>query len=153
MSKLSFCLYTSPPPRLVTTSRALAGLQLIQIPSTDGQITAVLVHAGAEIPHVRRTGAGGLEVVVGGEGAVFSLRDGRLGGFGRRGGRGAAAEEAAEGVADGGANCYTAKERLADVRILAPALTDRLRLLLCRTSSSLASEVCDDGTYAAVLAI
>ena len=65
--------------------------QLVQIPSADAHVAAVLVHALGEL--LRRAGA----VVA--PAAVLLGRGGRLDGLGRGAGT---AEEPADGVADGG---------------------------------------------------
>lgn len=98
-------------PPLVLARRLLARLQLIQIPPADGQRALVLVHAPPEVANVGGAGAGAVvllrRVVVG--------RHARLLGVGgrRRLGGAAAAEEAADGVADGGADGDTTDEELA----------------------------------------
>lgn len=96
---------------LVLRSSLLARLQLIQIPPADGQAALVLIHALAEVVDVRLAGA----ALVGSLALLVLLREvGVLGrGLGGRGG--AAAEEAADGVADGGAYCDTAAEMLAHI--------------------------------------
>ena len=90
---------------LVLASSLLTRLQLIQIPSTDGQIALVLVHALAEVGHF--TGAHGGCLVIAGLDLLgcLLLLDGC---------RGATAEPAADGLANGGADCdATAKLLLA----------------------------------------
>lgn len=86
--------------------------QLIKIPSADGQITLVLIHAAAEVAHVRSTSG-----VLDRRAVRAALPQAVVHGLGLRGrssglrlgrGAGAAAEEAADGVADGGADCDTA---------------------------------------------
>ena len=89
---------------LVLTSSLLASLQLIQVPSANRQATLVLVHAGAELLDVSRARARRLHLC----GALvllceFGVLGRSLGGCGGR----AAAEEAADGVADGGSDCDT----------------------------------------------
>jgi hypothetical protein len=94
---------------LVLTSRRLTRLKLVQIPSTDGQASLVVIHALAELVDVVRACARALHLRDGAVGRLV-LR-GELGGCGGRGfgGRGAAATEpAADCVADGGSDCYTA---------------------------------------------
>lgn len=94
---------------LVLASRSLASLQLIQIPAADGQVALVLVHAGAEVADVLRADRRRLVLRVHRHGAVVRLSHGLVG---RRGGRArAAAEPAAHGVADRGADCDTAGGR------------------------------------------
>lgn len=84
----------------------LAGLQLVEVPAADVQITLVGVHARPELRDLVFAHAG--RVVRGAvRGAGIAVGDGLLSGFlgwGRR----AAGEPAADGVADGGADCDTA---------------------------------------------
>jgi hypothetical protein len=120
------------PLQLVLTSRRLAGLELVQVPTTDSQTTLVLVHALAEalnvvrartrLRHLSRRRVSGL--VLGGEFSVLRR------GFG--GGRGTASKPAADCVADGGSYCDTAvKKRVSQMhmRSLWP------KVLLCHVSS------------------
>ena len=105
--------YSSPHTfstiHLVLTSRLLARLKLIQVPPTNRQASLVVIHALPEIAHVRLADLRGLVVRVH-NGTLFSLSHGLVG---RRccclGG--AAAEETADCVADGGAYCHTAVYR------------------------------------------
>jgi hypothetical protein len=102
---------TSPLPHaLVLARRLLARLELVQVPSADGQAALVVVHALAEVVDVGSARAG--------RGHLGSLRHlgcvlvglGELGVLGRgvRGGRRAAAEPAADGVANRRTDCDTA---------------------------------------------
>ena len=94
---VSSFLYTAP---LVLASRRLTRLELVKIPSTDGQTALVIVHALAEALDVVRTGTSlslHLSSCVGG--LVLSAELGGLGRSFSRGG-GAAAEPAADCVAN-----------------------------------------------------
>lgn len=84
-------------PHLILTSRTLTSLQLIQIPPTNRQTPAVLIHALPEIRHLVRAHAR-RRLVRHGAVCLFGLRG--LGLDGGRGRGGAAAEEAADGVTD-----------------------------------------------------
>ena len=102
---------------LISSSSLLTRLQLVEIVSANRHVALVLVHALREALDVLRTRSlrlalalrlavveavvHGLSVGVGGL-LVLLL----LGGRGR-----APAEEAAEGVANGGSDCYTAVDR------------------------------------------
>lgn len=90
---------------LVLASRLLAGLQLIQIPSTDVQAALVVIHALPEVANLGLASTALLGRVVGlvllCEVGVLGLLLGRCGG--------AAAEPASDGVADGGTYCDTTK--------------------------------------------
>lgn len=98
-----------PPSTLVLSRGRLARLELVQVPSADGQAALVLVHALAEVIDVSRTRARRLLHLC--RGLVLLGEVGVLGrGFGGRGR--AAAEPAADGVADGGADCDTAARAL-----------------------------------------
>jgi hypothetical protein len=98
-----FILCTNPSP-LVRGRRLLARLQLVQVPPADGQVALVLRHAVVEALDVASAGAGRLLALLH---LLVLLRE--VGVLGRGlGGRGAATEEAADGVADGGADCDTA---------------------------------------------
>lgn len=122
---LSFSFPSSPNPcasthiqLLIQSSRLLTRLQLIQVPPTNGQIALVLIHTPLEALHFvsARRRAGLLLLLCG-----LAVRDlsvlrllRRRGFLDGRGCAAAAAEEAADGVADGGADCYAAgrgKER------------------------------------------
>lgn len=90
--------------------------QLVQVPSTDGQVALVVIHALAEVLHIRLAGR-----VLPGVAALVQVVVHRLGlgsrsllGLGR-GAAGATGEEAADGVADGGTNCNTTADLLAYV--------------------------------------
>lgn len=83
---------------LVLASSRLARLQLIEVPSTDSQAALVLVHALAELVDVVCASAG-LRHLRGSRILVLLGELGVLGG-GFGGGRGAATEPAADGVAD-----------------------------------------------------
>jgi hypothetical protein len=116
---------SQPPTQLIRPSSLLTSLQLIQIPATDAHIPLILIHTAREILDVRRAGLvlrsaitarSGLvlavvEIVV--HGLRVGVRGVLLGGLFLGGG--AAAEEAADGVADRGSYCDTAVciERLA----------------------------------------
>jgi hypothetical protein len=100
----------SPCPKTKPENKGYQTYQLVQVPSTDGHVALVLIQALAEVLHVGRAGR-----VLPGRGAValveaafhgLSLGSSSLLGFGG-GARGATAEEAADGVADGGTNCDT----------------------------------------------
>jgi len=92
---------------LVLARRRLTRLQLIQIPPAHREVPLVLIHALPEVADVRLARLRRLKVLVDGVLATLGLREG-LGGLGRGGrGGGAAAEETADGVADGGADCDT----------------------------------------------
>jgi hypothetical protein len=104
---------------LVLPRRSLASLQLIQVPATDVHIALILRHAVGVLLNVHRAGSRGLLV---GSRAVVEVgvhSATRLDvGFGGllvlslllgSGLGGAAAEEAADGVADGGTDCDTAR--------------------------------------------
>lgn len=91
--------------RLVLGSSSLASLELVKVPAADGETALVLVHALAEVGDVGLTGARGLVRGVGVR--VLRLDLLRLG-LCRGRGRGAAAEEATDGVADGRTYCDTA---------------------------------------------
>ena len=67
-----------PPTSLVLTSGSLARLELVQVPSADGQAALVLVHALAEVVDVGAACAGRLHLC----GALVLL--GEVGGLGRR---------------------------------------------------------------------
>jgi len=87
---------------LVLASSRLASLELLQVPPADLHVAALLVHAPREL--LRRAGAVVAPRLVVGVAAAVGLDVvlGRgLGGEGLVGG--AAAEEAGDGVADGGA--------------------------------------------------
>lgn len=92
---------------LVGLGSSLAGLELLKVPVADRHVATLLVHALGEVLR----GAGAvvrlalvLVVVVR---VIVLLLHGRSGG-GLSRCRGAAAEHAADGVADGGAYCDTA---------------------------------------------
>jgi hypothetical protein len=91
---------------LVPARCRLARLQLIQVPPADCQVTAVFVHALAEAVDVLRAHARRLVVHLRGVGvgSVVVLRSGLCG----RGGP--TAKEAADCVADGGADSDSAIE-------------------------------------------
>ena len=78
---------------LVLAGGGLADLELLQIPSTDLHVTAVLVHAAGELLR----GVGAVPVL------LLLLSGLRLGLHLLDGGAGAAAEEATDGVANAGA--------------------------------------------------
>lgn len=83
--------------------RTLTGLELIQIPATDGEIATILVHAIPEAGDLLAAHSG-------------SLVRGRLDGFSLLlldGSRGTAGEEAADGVADGRSDCHATGAMLA----------------------------------------
>lgn len=107
---------------LILPRSRLARLELIQVPPADGKASLVLVHALAEVIDVGRADAAlgrGVDLLVLlGEVVVLGR------GLGGRGG-GAAGEPAADGVADRGADCYTAVTVLAlhvaSTKVLMPA--------------------------------
>lgn len=102
MAHRALCNPQSPKPshasRLVLAGSGLAGLQLLQVPPADLHVSAVVVHALGEAG--RRGGA-----VVAPLALLLRLDVGLLGLL--DGGGRAAAEEAADGVADRGAYRYT----------------------------------------------
>jgi hypothetical protein len=112
---------THPSP-LIRPSRLLTRLQLLHIPPTNRHVPLILIHAAREIAHIRharlvlrtRVASGGLilAAAAGIESVVHGLGVGVLaGGFLLRcgfGGGVATAEETADGVADGGADCDAA---------------------------------------------
>jgi hypothetical protein len=98
---------------LVRGGRLLARLQLVQVPPADGQVALVLCHAVVEALDVASAGAGRLLALLH---LLVLLRE--VGVLGRSlGGCGATAEEAAKGVADGGADCDTAGGLLASASL------------------------------------
>lgn len=90
---------------LVLTSSRLASLQLIQIPPTDSQTALILIHASLEVVDLRVADPRWLVVLIHAVLAIVLLGDGLVGWclLGA-----AAAEEAADRVADAGADCNTA---------------------------------------------
>jgi hypothetical protein len=86
--------------RGVLGSSSLASLELLKVPAADLHVTGVVVHALGKV--------GGGDAAVVAPFAVVGLLG--LDGRGGLGSRGAAREEAANGVADGRADCYTAVE-------------------------------------------
>lgn len=90
--------------------------QLVHVPTTDADVAVVLIHAVAEVTNISLTG-GVLPGLVGGaalpETAVHTLRLGRGSSLlGLSGGAGATtAEEATDGVADGGTDCDTTTDQ------------------------------------------
>ena len=90
---------------LVLAGSGLARLELVKVPTADGQVALVLVHAAPEVGDVLRAHAGSLVLGVHGGLAVLGLGE-RL--VGRRSGAGATAEPAADGVTDGGTDSDTA---------------------------------------------
>ena len=108
------------PSPLIRPSRLLTRLQLFHIPATDRHITLILIHAAGKVAHIGHAGlvlrtcvatrglilAAGIEPVIHGLG-VGVLAGGSLLRCNFRGGV-ATAEEAADGVADGGADCDAA---------------------------------------------
>ncbi|KAI7288024.1 hypothetical protein KC345_g37 [Hortaea werneckii] len=96
-----------PSLRVLGSSR-LASLELVKIPAANGQVATVIVHASPEVVHVRLAHLGRLVVGVEGGLAVGGLGDWLSRGGFRLRGAAAAAEEAADGVADRGAYCDTA---------------------------------------------
>ena len=100
------------PLLLILARGLLACLQLVQVPAADGQVAVVLRHAGVEVLDVTSAHTGGLGCL---RLLVLLCEVGVLGrGLGGR--RAAAAEEAADGVADGGSDSDTAVVALAFVR-------------------------------------
>ena len=98
--------YLSPPTPLILTSSSLTRLQLIQIPPAYLHVSLVLIQALGEAPRVRLAAprsAPAVALVW----PVLGLRGGGLGLLGFCWSRGATAEEAADGMADGGADCYS----------------------------------------------
>lgn len=90
---------------LVRSGGSLAGLELLEVPVADLHVAVVLVHALCEV--LRGARAVVVVLVLGGRGGGGS--SGSRGGFRR-----AAGEEAADGVADRGADSdTTARELLA----------------------------------------
>lgn len=91
---------------LVLAGSGLARLELVKVPTADGQVALVLVHAAPEVADVLCANTGSLVLRVHGGLAVLGLGK-RL--VGRRSGcAGSAAEPAADGVTDGGADSNTA---------------------------------------------
>jgi hypothetical protein len=93
-------------PHLVLARSLLARLQLIQVPPTNRQAPLVIIHALAKLIHIVRARTAllarhvDLAVLLGEVGVLRRVG----GGFGR----GAAAEPAADCVADRGTDCDTA---------------------------------------------
>ena len=84
--------------------------QLVKVPTANTQVTLVLIHASAEVADINLTG----RVLVRGLGSValvktvvHSLGLNRGGLLGLSGGAGATAEEATDGMADGGTDSNT----------------------------------------------
>lgn len=96
----------SPPCHLIRRSSRLTRLQLIQIIPTNRQVPLILVHALLETVDLGRTRLRALVVAVHRVLAVVLLGEGLVGGSLGLGFTAAAAEEAADRVADGGADCY-----------------------------------------------
>ena len=95
--------HNHPASDLILTSRRLTSLQLIQIPTTDRQIALVLIHTALEVHHLALADLGGLISLIHPVLAVLLLSDGLIDRcFGLVA---AAAEPAADCVADGGADC------------------------------------------------
>ena len=89
---------------LVVLRRGLTSLELLKVPVADRHVAVVLIHALGEVLRGALAVVLSLPVV----GGLLVLRDGGGVGLGRGSSlRGAAAEEAADGVTDGGADCYT----------------------------------------------
>jgi hypothetical protein len=86
---------------LILTSSLLTRLELIQIPPTNRQVALVLIHTTLEVHHLRLAHLGRLIALVHRVLAVRLLSDGLVDRCLRSA---AAAEEAAEGVADAGAD-------------------------------------------------
>ena len=101
-------IYTSPlalpsrPPYLILTSRLLTRLKLIQIPPTYREVALILIHTTLEIHHLPLANLGRLVRLIHRVLAVRLFSDGLVDRCLRSA---AAAEEAAEGVADAGADC------------------------------------------------
>jgi hypothetical protein len=91
---------------LVLLGSLLASLELLKVPVADLHVAVMVVHAFSEA-------LGGTGAVVVGLVLVLARHVGLLLGESLGGGRAATAEEAADGVADCRAYCYTAGERLA----------------------------------------
>lgn len=85
---------------LVLASRGLASLELVKIPTTDSQTTLVLIHALAEALDVVCARAGLRHLGGSLVGRLVLSREFRILGRGISGGGGAAAEPAADCVAD-----------------------------------------------------
>jgi hypothetical protein len=98
---------------LVLAGCGLACLELVQVPAADGQAALVLVHALAEVVDVARTCAGRLHLC---RVLVLLCEFGVLG-RGVGGGGGAAAEPAADCVADRGSDGDTAEMGLVYVGV------------------------------------
>ena len=90
---------------LVLASSLLASLELVKVPSTDGQRALVLIHAPSEVGHIGLASSWSLVVLALSVGVVVGhLCLLRLGWRSRA----TAAEETTDGVADRGSDCYTA---------------------------------------------
>jgi hypothetical protein len=92
---------------LILASSLLAGLELVQVPATDIQASLVLVHALPEVTNLGLACAIGALSVVGSLLLVLLSEVGRLSLLGSGFGGRATGEETANGVANGGADCYT----------------------------------------------
>lgn len=90
---------------LVLASSLLARLELVKVPTADSQRALVLIHASSEVGNVGLASPWALVVLGLSIGVVVSQR--RLLLLGWSGGA-AAAEEATDGVTDGGSDCDTA---------------------------------------------
>ena len=107
LSHYKTALFPTSSSTLVVLGSSLAGLELLKVPVADLHITLVVVHALRELRGGALAVAGVPLVVLGGSGLGL---DGLGLGSGSRLG-GAAGEEAADGVADGGTDRNTAVER------------------------------------------
>lgn len=109
--KCSNALSIPQDASLVRPSSRLTRLQLIQIPPTNRQTALVLIHALAEIVDIARTRTTRLHLAVGRSSRGVLVLCGEIRVLRRRGsrlGRGAAAEPAADRVADGRTDRYSA---------------------------------------------
>lgn len=94
---------------LIRACRSLAGLELIQVPSTDGQISLILVHAPLEPLHFVSANCRTLLLLLGGILICLLCFLSLLRGCGLLHWSAASAtKETADGMTDGGADCYTA---------------------------------------------
>ena len=94
---------------LVLAGSGLARLELVKVPTADGQVALVLVHTAPEVADVLCAHAGSLVLGVHGGLAVLGLGE-RL--VGRRSCAGAAAEPATDGVTNGRTDSDTAEVRV-----------------------------------------
>lgn len=108
--KLSIASTLNPTPiissTLILASGLLACLELVQVPSTDVQASLVVIHALPEVADLSLACAVGALSVVGSLLLVLLSEVGGLSLLGSGLGGRATGEEPANGMADGGADCY-----------------------------------------------